>query len=170
MFFFTVIGLSAQRQLAYEKKNLTSLRSHGRIVRGWIVWPRFFYRINNALPISKSKDNASHYWWCGFHFSYFLHVTLYIYTRETPDFGEISLAFRGSGAIGAPIGETAAFGSGEQKKNWSPWAPQIVLKTWPVPWDSKYVLGFEIGQRESGFYRERTDTQSDTATQYGISI
>ena len=32
------------------------------------------------------------------------------------------------------------------------------------------MFGFEIGQRESGFYSERTDTQSDTATQYGISI
>ena len=32
------------------------------------------------------------------------------------------------------------------------------------------MCGFEIGQRESGFYGERTDTQSNTATQYGISI
>ena len=32
------------------------------------------------------------------------------------------------------------------------------------------MLSFEIGRRESGFYSERTDTQSDTAIQYGMYI
>ena len=37
------------------------------------------------------------------------------------------------------------------------------------------MLGFEIGQRESGFYSERTESQTDRHTdgrniQYGISI
>ena len=27
---------------------------------------------------------------------------------------------------------------------------------------SKYVLSFEIGQREGGFYSEQTDTRTDT--------
>ena len=39
----------------------------------------------------------------------------------------------------------------------APAAP-IVLKKGPQGHeDSKYVLSFEIGQRESGFYSERTD-------------
>ena len=44
----------------------------------------------------------------------------------------------------------------------------------PFHEDSKYVLGFEIGQGESGFHSERTesqrDRQSDRAIQYRISI
>ena len=32
------------------------------------------------------------------------------------------------------------------------------------------MLGFEIGQRESGFYSERTDTQNHRTIQYGIII
>ena len=75
------------------------------------------------------------------------------------------------GARCAPHGAagSAPF-SGVEKKIGPPTAPQMVLGTWPVPWNSKYVLGFEIGQRESDFYSERTDTQSDTAIQYGFSI
>ena len=38
-----------------------------------------------------------------------------------------------------------------------PSAPQMVLKLHLCHEDSEYVLGFEIGQRESGFYSERTD-------------
>ena len=40
--------------------------------------------------------------------------------------------------------------------------------------DSEYMLSFEIGQRESGFYSERTDTQTDGQShpvpysQYGL--
>ena len=30
--------------------------------------------------------------------------------------------------------------------------------------DSDYVLSFEIGQREGGFYSTRTDTQTDRRT------
>ena len=30
--------------------------------------------------------------------------------------------------------------------------------------DSEYVLSFEIGQRESGFYSERTDIVTDRVT------
>ena len=56
--------------------------------------------------------------------------------------------------------------------------PQMVLKLLQGFEDSEYVLSFEIGQRESGFYSERpdriTDTQtyrqSDRTIQYGISI
>ena len=40
----------------------------------------------------------------------------------------------------------------------------------PFHEDSEYVFGFEIGQRESGFYSERTDRQSDPAIQYRIVI
>ena len=40
--------------------------------------------------------------------------------------------------------------------------------------DSKYVLGFEIGQRESGFYSEQTESQNHRQNhqtiQYRISI
>ena len=32
------------------------------------------------------------------------------------------------------------------------------------------MLNFEIGQRESGFYSGRTESQTDKATQYRISI
>ena len=36
--------------------------------------------------------------------------------------------------------------------------------------DSGYVLSFEIGQREGGFYSERTDRQTHRATQCRISM
>ena len=41
-----------------------------------------------------------------------------------------------------------------------PSAPQMVLKLHLCHEDSEYVLSFEIGQREGGFYRTRTDTPS----------
>ena len=36
----------------------------------------------------------------------------------------------------------------------------MVKKRDPFQGDSKYVLGFDIGQRESGFYSEQTDGHS----------
>ena len=39
--------------------------------------------------------------------------------------------------------------------------PKWFYKCDPFHEDSKYVLGFEIGQRESGFYNERTESQTD---------
>ena len=46
-----------------------------------------------------------------------------------------------------------------------PLAPQMVLKLPQGHEDSEYVLSFEIGQREGGFYSGRTDR----TTQYRIS-
>ena len=48
-------------------------------------------------------------------------------------------------------------------------APQMVLKLLQGHEDSEYVLSFEIGQREDGFYSGRTDRRDRTA-QYRISI
>ena len=42
--------------------------------------------------------------------------------------------------------------------------PQMVLKLLQGFEDSEYVLSFEIGQREGGFYSARTDTQSESQT------
>ena len=44
-------------------------------------------------------------------------------------------------------------------------APQMVLKLPHVHEDSEYVLSFEIGQRESGFYIEHTDRQTESHRQ-----
>ena len=50
----------------------------------------------------------------------------------------------------------------------------MVLKLPQGHEDSEYVLSFEIGQRESGFYSERTESQADRQNhrtiQYRISI
>ena len=43
----------------------------------------------------------------------------------------------------------------------APQAPQMVLKLPPGHEDFKYVLSFEIGQRESGFYSARIDRHTD---------
>ena len=55
----------------------------------------------------------------------------------------------------------------------APAAP-IVLKLPQGHKDSKYVHGFEIGQRESGFYSERTDriteSQGDRVTEPSSSV
>ena len=40
----------------------------------------------------------------------------------------------------------------------------MVLKRDPFHEDSKYVLGFEMGQRESGFDSERTESQTDVTS------
>ena len=47
-----------------------------------------------------------------------MYINIYTqdYTREIPAFGGFSLALRGSGAVGAPIWETAAFGGGERNE------------------------------------------------------
>ena len=44
-------------------------------------------------------------------------LILFLYTREIPALGGISLALRGSGACGATFGEAAAFGGGERTKS-----------------------------------------------------
>ena len=63
--------------------------------------------------------------------------------------------------------ETAAFGGGRKtlknKIGVSP-APQIVLRLPQSHENSEYVLSFEIGQREGGFYSARTDRQTDRNT------
>ena len=46
----------------------------------------------------------------------------------------------------------------------------MVLKFLQGHEDSEYVLSFEIGQWEGGFYSGRRDRQTDKATHYGISI
>ena len=75
-----------------------------------------------------------------------VYLSLTMYTREKSAFDGISLALRGSGAFGggktkeigaaggAPheAAESAAFG-GVKKKISFPTAPQMVLKTLPVP-------------------------------------
>ena len=43
-----------------------------------------------------------------------------------------------------------------------PSAPPMVLKLHLCHEDSEYVLGFEIKQRESGFYSERTESQTES--------
>ena len=46
--------------------------------------------------------------------------------------------------------------------------PQMVLTQMaldPCHEDSEYVLGFEIGQRKSGFYSEQTESQTDRITE-----
>ena len=81
----------------------------------------------------------------------------YIYTCETAAFGGISLALRGCAALG---------GVSAKKKIG---APHLVLKLLQDHEDSEYVLSFEIGKRENGFYNGRTDRQTDKA-QYDIII
>ena len=46
----------------------------------------------------------------------------------------------------------------------------MVLKLPQAHEDSENVLGFEIGQREGGFYRAWTDRRTDRKTQYRIRI
>ena len=59
--------------------------------------------------------------------------------------------------------ETAAFGGGEKNKIkfGAPSVPQMVLNLPLCHEASEYVLSFEIGQRESGFYSEWTDRITD---------
>ena len=59
------------------------------------------------------------------------------------------------------VGETAAFGS-VNKKIGAPAASQMVLITSTGHENSEYMLSFEIGQRERGFYSRRTESQSDS--------
>ena len=95
-----------------------------------------------------------------------------VYIRETAVFGGISLALRGS----------AAFGGGKMKytKFRAPRVPHwgrrrkkksFLKKKLPQGHaDSEYVLSFEIGQRESGFYSERTELQTDRITEPSSTI
>ena len=43
-----------------------------------------------------------------------------------------------------------------------PSMPQMVLKLLLCHEDSEYVLSFEIGQREGGFYSAQTDRHTET--------
>ena len=52
----------------------------------------------------------------------------------------------------------------------APTAIQMVLNFPQGHEDSEYVLSFEMGQREGGFYSARTDRQIHRHTQYRISI
>ena len=62
----------------------------------------------------------------------------------------------------SPSGETAPSAAVKQKKNLGRLQRPIVLKELPLGHvDSNYVLSFEIGQRESGFYSERTESQTE---------
>ena len=58
-----------------------------------------------------------------------------------------------------PPGECRLRGC-SKKKIGAPAAAQMVLNLPQGPEDSEYVLSFEIGQREGGFYSARTDTPS----------
>ena len=109
----------------------------------------------------------------------YIYTHTYIYkhicTRETAAFGGSSLAFRGRGAfgggerkkkkwgvMGAPyLGRRgcpgrvvslayAAFGGDKKKIVGAFGAPNGFKKRNPYHEDSKYELGFEIGQQESG--------------------
>ena len=51
-----------------------------------------------------------------------------------------------------------------------PSAPKIVLKLPQGHESSKYVLSFEIGQQEGGFYSARTDTQTHQVAHLYIDI
>ena len=62
----------------------------------------------------------------------------------------------GSGAFGGGIKDWGAFGGGKEKEKKN----RVVLKLPQGYEDSEYVLSFEIGQREGGFYRTRTDGQT----------
>ena len=77
----------------------------------------------------------------------------YIYTRKTATSEGVSPASNDEGF-------TAALGGGK-KSIGAPEAPQMVLSLLQGHEDSKYVLSFEIGQRESGFYSERTKWQTE---------
>ena len=64
--------------------------------------------------------------------------------------------------IGAP--RRLIWGRGKKKKIGVPAAPQVVLSLPQGHEGSEYMLSFEIGQREGGFYSGRTDGQTDTQT------
>ena len=93
----------------------------------------------------------------------------YINNRETAAFGDISLAAPGVPSA-PPLGRLRH--PFEKPPPWAAFllkikfgAPQMVLKLSQDHKDSEYVLSFEIGQRESGFYSGRTNTQTDRITQ-----
>ena len=83
----------------------------------------------------------------------------YTLPRETAAFGGVSLALWGSANFGASFGKLAAFLL-KKKQFGAPMAPQMVLKLPQSHEDSEHVLSFEIGQREGGFCKTRTDPPS----------
>ena len=95
-------------------------------------------------------------------------------TREIPAFGGISLALRGSGASGAHLGDRCLWRrwKNEKKEIGAPDAPQMVLKTWPVPWGFQICAWFwnwTTGKMNRIIDRQ-TDGQNHTAIHYRISI
>ena len=66
---------------------------------------------------------------------------------------------RGTAAFGAHLTSEMVL-IAVKKKFKIPTVPQVVLKLSQGHVNSKYVLSFEIGQREGGFYSGRTDRQS----------
>ena len=69
-------------------------------------------------------------------------------TRETAAFGGVSLALGGSADFGGV--------SAQYKNIWRATAPQMVLTLPHGHEGSEYVLSYEIGQQEGGFYSGRT--------------
>ena len=67
--------------------------------------------------------------------------------------------------IGVPSAEITALGGGKiHGPIGTPSLPKMVLNLPQGYDDSEYVLSFEIGQRESGFYRTQTDGRTDRKT------
>ena len=58
-----------------------------------------------------------------------------------------------------------------KKRNWGARGrPTRSSSLRPVYEDSEYILGFKIGQRESGFYSERTESQTDRITEPSSTV
>ena len=76
----------------------------------------------------------------------YIYIYVYIYSRSS------RLCFR-----------SAAFDGGKNILV-GLWHSQMVLKLQQSHEDSEYVLSFEIGQRERGFYNALTDTQTHPVT------
>ena len=87
-------------------------------------------------------------------------IHIYRYTRETATFGGVFLALRGTAAFGTAFEAPSAAFLLKKKEVGRLWRSQMVLHLPQGHEDSEYVLSFEIGQRESGFYSARTDTQT----------
>ena len=90
----------------------------------------------------------------------FLQIKKSNFTRVTPVLGGISLALRGSGAPGATFGAPSA--PNRHPKFGEPLTGRRRFYKLPLGHeDSKNALSFEIGQRETGFYSERTKSQTE---------
>ena len=57
----------------------------------------------------------------------------------------------------SPSGEAVPSAAVKEKKNWGACGANSFKNLPQGHEDPEYVLSFEIGQRESGFYSERTD-------------